>query len=113
MTITGSDIDLQAFGEEVATEIDRLFPGQSTFGRCLALAEESGEVCRAVLKRDHVISSGRPFKGHDEAGWTANLRVELAQLIGVAVDIAYREGFDLTEDLLRMVIALRQREPLA
>lgn len=113
MTSTGSDIDLQALGEEVATEIDRLFPGQAMFGRCLALAEEAGEVCRAVLKRDYVVSNRRAFKGLDEAGWTANLRVELAQRIGVALDIAVREGFDITEDLLVMLIALRQREPLA
>lgn len=56
----------------------------------LGLAEEVGELCRAVLKRDQGIRGT-----HEE--WSAEIRKELGDCVIKLLDIAAYEGVDLTE----------------
>lgn len=64
------------------------WPDMTIETEALALAEEAGEVCRAVLKRHH------STRGTQEA-WTAQIRKEVAQVAGVLFNIAAIEGFSL------------------
>lgn len=54
----------------------------------LAVAEEAGEVCRAILKRALEIRGT-----HDE--WTAEIRKEVGDLVSTILMLAITEGFDL------------------
>jgi NTP pyrophosphatase (non-canonical NTP hydrolase) len=58
--------------------------------QALVIAEESGEVCRAVLKREQHI------RGTEEH-WTEELKIECAQLLIGLYAMAEHEGFDLLE----------------
>lgn len=102
-----ADIDLVLLGAAIAGEVDRIWPGQTMDERGMALAEEAGEVNRALLKRNHTVRYGGMFKGKTTDDWRENLRIEVAQTIGVALDIAHREGFNVIDDLLNVLIALR------
>lgn len=102
-------IDLDAIAEEIRWDIDRLWPDESPEGRLNCLAEEVGEATRANTKRRHARVHGT-FKGLTPEEWTANLRLELAQAIGVILDIANREGFSMNEALLEVGHTLRGRE---
>jgi len=55
----------------------------------LGLAEETGELCRAVLKRYQGIRG-------EAAYWSEEVRKELADVVIKAHDVAGKEGFDLT-----------------
>jgi NTP pyrophosphatase (non-canonical NTP hydrolase) len=101
-------IDVSAIALDIGREVDRLWPRETPFGRGLALAEEAGEVCRAMLKRDHAEVAGT-FKGLTPEEWTENLRVETFQAIGVLLDIARREGFDVEHGLAEAVWKLKRR----
>lgn len=101
-------IDLEQFAHDVGREIDRLWPRESTHARGLALAEEAGEVCRAMLKRDHATWAGT-WRGLTPAQWTENLRVETFQAVGVLLDIARREGFDVEQGLRDVLAVLEGR----
>lgn len=102
-------IDLDAIAEEIAWDVARLWPDETEEGRLLCLVEETGEACRAATKRRHARALGT-FKDLTPEEWTANLRIELAQAIGVILDIAHREGFSMNEALLEVGHALRERE---
>jgi NTP pyrophosphatase (non-canonical NTP hydrolase) len=96
----------------MVVEIDRLWPDENEpafRGQCIA--EEAGEVNRAITKRRHAQRAvhGR-CKGKTVDEWTEELRTELAQLVGVACDIAHREGFDLGADLEQCLYILQRRE---
>lgn len=69
-----------------------LWPGETIEEAALALCEEAGEVARAVIKRNH---QARHEGDRAPANWAENLRVELAQVVVVAMKIAEREKFDL------------------
>ena len=60
------------------------------------------DYCRALLKRT---------EGHrgSPAEWTANLRFEVAQTVGVLLNIAHHEGFDLADALEEVIDGLRAR----
>lgn len=68
----------------------RRWPDMDATSEALALAEEAGEVCRAVLKRRHGVRG-------TSAEWSEQLRTELAQVVAVAFNLAAIEGFDLYE----------------
>jgi NTP pyrophosphatase (non-canonical NTP hydrolase) len=68
----------------------RRWPDMDATSEALALAEEAGEVCRAVLKRHQGV------RGTSEQ-WSEQLRTELAQVVVVAINLAAVEGFDLYE----------------
>ena len=55
----------------------------------LSVAEEAGEVCRAVLKRSH---GKRP-----ETDWTKNLREEAADVVISLLSLAANEGWSLMD----------------
>lgn len=75
----------------------------------LALAEEAGEACRAILKRAECHHSKRSRKTPEF--WTMELRRELGQLVSVAMAIAYREGFDLLDEVETVAEALLTHDP--
>ncbi len=58
--------------------------------QALVIAEEAGEVCRAVLKREQNI------RGSYEH-WTQELKIECAQVLIALYAIAEHENFDLVE----------------
>lgn len=86
----------------------RLWPHDTldTFG--LKLAEEAGEVARAILKRTNAHHAG-DLDAVDE--WTANLRTELAQTLVCLLKIAHHEGASLATELLEELALLRLRTP--
>lgn len=83
-----------------------LWPGETVEEAGLALAEEAGEVARAIIKRNHAErgEGDRPPKD-----WTANLREEVADVVIVCAKIANREGFDLNEAVEKGIAGLEQR----
>jgi NTP pyrophosphatase (non-canonical NTP hydrolase) len=91
--------DLQTL---VSLSADRLWPGQTVEESGLALAEEAGEVCRALLKRQHGVRGTR-------SEWDENLRIEIAQVAGVCLHIANQEGWSLFEALREMAGVLSSR----
>jgi len=88
----------------VAELSEQRFPLATTETEALALAEEAGEVARAVLKRWHGV------RGSREA-WTAALRQEIAQVVVVALRLAALERFDLAEAVNAEVEAWAARDP--
>lgn len=107
-----ADVDLDRLGERIATEVDRLWPEENDPGwRAGNLAEETGEVIRAITKRRHAqhAPDGR-CKGLTVDQWTDELGLELAQTLGVILDIAYREGIDIAARLTECVAVLERRE---
>ena len=103
-----SEVDINALAASFRREVDRLWPGESVYARGLALSEETGEVCRAMLKRNHAGAVGT-FKGKTAEEWTENLRTEVFQAIGVLLDIADREGFSVGLGLFDTLNVLGQR----
>lgn len=99
-------------GEVIVAEVDRLWPEEDDIGfRVGNLAEEVGEVTRAVTKRRHAEHAADGLcKGMTVDQWTEELRAELFQLAGVIVDIAHREGFDLVDGLEWVAATLQVRE---
>lgn len=71
----------------LAWSLDR-WPDEDVLSDALGIAEEAGEVCRAVLKRRHGTRGTK-------ADWTAQLRSEAADTTIVLLVLAEREGFDL------------------
>lgn len=110
-------IDVDDWFTDTATalvgEVDRLWPNESSDpayrGACLA--EEAGEVNRAITKRRHAQHAANGLcKGMTVNDWTRELRLELAQTFGVILDMAHREGFDLITLVEDCVATLRARE---
>lgn len=97
-------------GRALGVEVDRLWPTENDAGyRASALAEEAGEVIRAITKRRHALAAGT-CKGLSPDDWTEELRVELGQVLGVILDIAHREGFDLADEVEACVRVLQARK---
>ena len=74
----------------------------SPMKQALVLAEETGEVCRAVIKREQGI------RGTYES-WSDNLKIELAQTLVTLYAIAELEGFDLNDYTAEYWETLKQR----
>lgn len=72
------------------TYAERSWPGETVVHAGLALAEEAGEVCKAILKREH---GTRGSFGE----WTQEVRKECGDVFLVLCDIAHREGFSLAQ----------------
>lgn len=106
------DINLTWYMNDFQAEVDRLWPGETIQERGNCLAEETGEVNRAITKRRHAIKnkSGK-CKGMTVEDWTDNLHKETMQTLGVALSICAMEGFDPVEGLLEALSALQRREP--
>lgn len=104
-------VDLAALAERIVTQVDRLWPEETDAGwRAGNLAEEAGEVIRAVTKRRHALHAvDGKCKGMTPSEWTENLAIELAQAMGVILDIAYREGIDISARLVQCVEILERR----
>lgn len=103
---------LNELATAIAKEVDRLWPEETDPAyRGACLAEEAGEVNRAITKRRHAAHSTDGLcKSKTVDEWTDELRVELAQALGVILDIAHREGFDIAADLERCWAILRDRK---
>jgi NTP pyrophosphatase (non-canonical NTP hydrolase) len=71
----------------------RSWPGETVVHAGLALAEEAGEVCKALLKREH---GTRGTFGE----WTQQVRKECGDVFLVLCDIAHREGFSLAQAVM-------------
>lgn len=93
--------------ETVWALVDLIWPGETALSRAVSLCEEAGEVCRAILKRDHAIR-GVGDRGQ-ERDWSANLRVEVAQVMINCMAIAEAEGFSLEEAVLEQMNKLEER----
>lgn len=98
-------------GREIAAEVDRLWPEENDPGyRAQALGEEAGEVSRAITKRRHAIHAVEGLcKGLNAEQWSGELRKELAQALGVILDIMYREEIDPVPAVEECIEALRVR----
>lgn len=115
MTRTQQD-DVADWFESVSTalvrEVDRLWPHENNPAyRGACLAEEAGEVNRAITKRRHAehAPDGK-CKGKTVDQWTEELRTELVQTFGVILDIAEREGFCLVDAIEACVSTLQARK---
>jgi NTP pyrophosphatase (non-canonical NTP hydrolase) len=75
---------------EVAEWVNRNRIDNTIETATLCVAEEAGELCRAVVKRHQGI------RGSAEE-WTAEIRKELADIIISASYVATLEGFDLAD----------------
>lgn len=102
----------EEIGDAIAFEIDRLFPHENDPAyRGACLAEEAGEVNRAITKRRHAShAADGKCKGKTVDEWTDEIRLELAQLIGVAFDIAHREHINLVPAVEECLQVLQERE---
>lgn len=83
----GEAMTLNEIGRRHREWQDKNFEHISTLTQGLVLAEECGEVARAIVKRHHGI------RAHDRG----NLAEELADVVLVAAGLAAREGIDLDE----------------
>lgn len=80
------------------------WPGLTTEIEVLALAEEVGEVARAVLKRTQAI------RGSSD-DWSAELRREVGDVLLVLCNIASLEGFELSETVAERLAVVLDRDP--
>lgn len=78
--------------EQVAAWVAHNFPDDTPETVVLGLAEETGEVCRASLKRFQGIRGTREE-------WSAEIRKECADVLLKLYHVAVVEGFDLGEAL--------------
>lgn len=103
---------LADLSQRIVKEVDRLWPEETDPAyRAACLCEEAGEVSRAITKRRHAQHNSRGLcKGLTPAQWTEELAIELAQTMGVILDIAHREGIDLCAYLVECVEVLERRE---
>ena len=76
----------------VNQEALRRWPGMTIESEGLALSEEAGEVCRAILKRREG-TRGTPNQ------WTQQLALEIGQAMFVLLNIAMLEGLTASDVL--------------
>lgn len=94
---------LESFQSAVEGEARRRWPASYTIGNeGLALAEEAGEVCRAILKR------AEGTRGTPEE-WTAAVRKEVGQVFLVLCGISSLEEFSLAEAAVDALMALFEK----
>ena len=85
--------NLDQLQKHVYAEFARRWPENTIVTEGLALAEEAGEVCRAILKRLEG-TRGTPEE------WTANLRKEIGQAMLVLLNLAALEEADASDVLV-------------
>ena len=78
-------------------------PANDPAHQALNVAEEAGELCRAVLKRVQGIRGTREQ-------WTAEVRKEAADVVLSLYNLAIIEGFDLDEAVRERWQAVEQRD---
>jgi NTP pyrophosphatase (non-canonical NTP hydrolase) len=102
--VWGPSPPLDAWADHVVFHVQRLWPKESVEDRGLALAEEAGETCRAILKRKEGTRKTPEF-------WTDKLKIEVGQTIVVAMSIARQEGWSVIEVIANAIGALAAMEP--
>lgn len=97
--------DLDAMQAEVDQWTRRFRPSPEAaadpMADALSVAEEAGEVCRAVLRRAH---GKRP--GTD---WTAEVRIEAADVVISLLSLAANEGWSLLDAVAERWVEVQQR----
>ena len=89
---------------EVDAWLDQHVPGRTLEQQVLVLAEEVGEVARAVVKRAQGVRGSH-------AEWTAALHDEVADVLLTCLAIAATEGFDLHTAAARKWAQILRRDP--
>lgn len=93
---------MTTFAEEYAAWHQRNFPDSTSEIQGLVVAEEAGEVARALAKR-----SQRVRGTHDK--WTRKIREETADVVLAAFSLARLEDFDLEEAVAERWEEVKQR----
>lgn len=88
--------------QEIGEWASRNFP-ITPENSALIIAEEAGEVCRAVLKRNDGIRGTREE-------WSAEIRKEVAEVFIAIAKMAWAEGFDLEQEIWERWRVIRQRD---
>jgi NTP pyrophosphatase (non-canonical NTP hydrolase) len=91
---------------EVGVWLDQHFPNRTLDQQVLVLAEEVGEVARAVVKRAQGVRGSH-------AEWTTQLHGEVADVLLTCLAIAATEGFDLSGATARKWATIQRRDPTA
>lgn len=81
---------MDALQQRVAEWAHRELPPETAEQRALVIAEEAGEVCRAVLKRAQGIRG-------TQAEWSEQLRLEVGDVMIGLLALASTEGWSLQE----------------
>lgn len=90
-------IETAAVQAKVAGWLEHNIPDTNLPERALALAEETGEVCRCIVKmRPHV---DRPFRGTREE-WMVKLEEELGDVFNTLIATCVVAGFNWGDVLL-------------
>jgi NTP pyrophosphatase (non-canonical NTP hydrolase) len=98
----GDNGNWTALQRQIAAWVETNFPGTPDEVAVLGLAEESGEVCRAVLKRAQGIRGTREE-------WDREIAKELGDVVIVAFNIAARFGIDLGDAVFGRWVAVGAR----
>lgn len=96
--------DIDALTQVVHLECARLWPYSGVTEEGLALAEEAGEVCRAILKRFEGTRATKEY-------WSGQIRKEVGQVIIVAMSILALEGYSTQEVIIETVEHLKAMKP--
>lgn len=96
-------IDLDIWQQEFELWIKHNFPDQTLELAALAVAEEAGELCRAVLKRAQGIRGTR-------AEWDEELLKEIGDVVMAATWVAYLSGHNVGGVLMDRWATIRQRD---
>ena len=99
----GAPSGLTGVVREVESWVAYNFPDRTPVGVTLGLAEECGEVCRAVLKADQGIRGTR-------AEWMLELRKELGDVFVKLADVAAMHDIDLIPAILERWADVRLRD---
>lgn len=94
---------LTAMQDTVASFAETAWPGLTIEVETLALAEEVGELARAVVKRAH-------GNRGSSADWSAELRREAGDVLLVLLNIAHLERFDLHDAGLERLDVILNRD---
>lgn len=81
-------------------------PERSVVEQALVVAEETGELCRAVVKR------AQKVRGTDEE-WSYAIRGEAADVVITLLSLAHTEGFDLETEVARRWREVSSRNAVA
>ncbi len=82
--------EFQELVDQIGALGPEMWPNENMLRLMGSLCEETGEVARAITKRDAGYK-----KTHEE--WTENLRLEIGQTLITLICMANREGFDLDQ----------------
>jgi NTP pyrophosphatase (non-canonical NTP hydrolase) len=96
-------MDVRGMQDQVATWVDHNFPGTTPAEKCLGLAEESGEVCRAVLKLEQGIRGTREE-------WREEIAKELGDVFVKLCDVATAYELDLQDAVEQRWATVRARD---